>query len=446
MLRVRREQDREILRLAFPAFLTLLAEPLFLLADSAIIGHLGTGPLAGLSIAGTVMSLTVGLCIFLAYGTTGSVARQVGAGDRRAALAQGVSGLWLAVALGIVLTLAGVLLAHPLTALFGASPEVQSYAVDYLRVAVLGLTPLLLMLAATGVLRGLQDTRTPLVVAVSANVINVVLNYVLVYGLDWGIAGSAWGTVIAQSLAALALVRVVLRGARLEHAPFAPMIGGIRDAARAAVPLVIRSLSLQAALAGTTYAASVLAGAGDQAVHLATHQLTLTIWFFLAYALDAIAIAAQAITGRYLGAGDVAATQAVTGRMVQWGVWSGAAAALPVVAISPWAGLAFTNDPEVQRLLTRTLLVVALGLPLAGVVFVLDGILIGAGDTRFLAGAQVLALLAYAPLATAVVWTSDSLPLLWAAFAIGWVAVRCALLVIRQRGGAWLVTGAQTPR
>src|SRR5690348_1701038 len=169
-------QSREILRLAVPAFLALVAEPLFLLADAAIIGHLGTPPLAGLGIAGAIVQTAVGLCIFLAYGTTASVARRIGAGDLRGALAQGIDGVWLAVLIGVPTTVIGLALAGPLVGLFGAGPAVATQAVSYLRWGFLGVTPLLVMLAGTGILRGLQDTRTPLVIAVTGNLLNIALN------------------------------------------------------------------------------------------------------------------------------------------------------------------------------------------------------------------------------------------------------------------------------
>ncbi|MGA9746012.1 MAG: MATE family efflux transporter, partial [Nocardioides sp.] len=209
-----RRQDREILRLAVPAFLALVAEPLFLLSDAAIVGHLGTPELAGLGIAGAIVQTAVGLCVFLAYGTTASVARRIGAGDLRGALAQGIDGVWLAVLIGAMATLLGVLATGPLVALFDPDPVVAEQATRYLRWAFLGVTPLLVMLATTGILRGLQDTRTPLVVAVVGNLLNIVLNLVLVYGLDLGIAGSAIGTVLAQVASAIALLVVVVRAAR----------------------------------------------------------------------------------------------------------------------------------------------------------------------------------------------------------------------------------------
>ena len=218
--------DREILRLAVPAFLALVAEPMFLLADAAIVGHLGTPELAGQGIAAVVLQTAVGLCIFLAYGTTASVARHVGAGDEKGALAQGVDGVWLAVLIGVVVTVLGVALTEPLVGAFGAGASVEGFATTYLRIAWLGTTPLLVMLATTGVLRGLQDTRTPLVVAVLGNGVNIVLNLLLVYGVGsfdgLGIAGSAIGTVLAQVLSAAALLVVVVRGARASGASLAP--------------------------------------------------------------------------------------------------------------------------------------------------------------------------------------------------------------------------------
>src|SRR6476660_8496718 len=235
----RSDGDREILRLAVPAFLALVAEPLFLLADAAIVGHLGTAALAGLGLAGAVLQTVVGLCVFLAYGTTAGVARRLGAGDLRGALAQGIDGLWLAVGIGAVTTVASILLTEPLVHAFGAADSVTGPAATYLRIAFLGTTPLLVMLAATGVLRGLQDTRTPLVVAVAGNALNVMLNLLLVFGVGavpgLGIAGSALGSVLAQVSSAGALLVVVLRAARREGAPLRPDPAGIRVAAHATV-------------------------------------------------------------------------------------------------------------------------------------------------------------------------------------------------------------------
>ena len=188
-------QHREVLRLAVPAFLALVAEPLFLLADAAIIGRLGVAPLAGLGVASAILLTAANVFVFPAYGTTAVVARQLGAGDRAGAIAAGIDGTWLAVVLGTVTAAAVAFLADPLCRVFGASDAALDEAVTYLRVSAIGIPAMLVVLATTGVLRGLQDTRTPLAAAVGGFGLNVALNLWFVHGLGWGIAGSAWGTV-----------------------------------------------------------------------------------------------------------------------------------------------------------------------------------------------------------------------------------------------------------
>jgi putative MATE family efflux protein len=438
--------DREILRLAVPAFLALVAEPMFLLADAAIVGHLGTPQLAGLGIAGAVLQTAVGLCVFLAYGTTASVARKVGAGDVRGALEQGVDGVWLAVLIGAVTTVVGVALTGWLVGLFGPGAEVADQATTYLRLAFLGVVPVLVMLAGTGVLRGLQDTRTPLVVAVAGNLANIALNVLLVYGLDLGIAGSALGSDLAQLGSATALVAVVVRGARREGASLRPDLPGVRRAAHAGVALVVRTLTLRASLLVMTYGAATLGAAS-----VATHQLAITLWTFLAFTLDAIAIAAQAITGRSLGAGDLATTRAATDRMVRWGVLAGIVTGVGLAVVSPLVGVLFTEDPQVRDLLWPVLLVAAVFQPVAGVVFVLDGVLIGAGDGRYLAWGGVVVLALFAPLAWLAVQVAgtgsgsgpgSALVWLWMAFGVGFMGSRAVVLLRRARGTRWMVTGA----
>jgi putative MATE family efflux protein len=450
--------DREIWRLALPAFLALVAEPMFLLADAAIVGHLGTAPLAGLGVAAAVLQTLVGLCVFLAYGTTASVARLLGAGDRRAALAQGIDGVWLAVVIGLLVTLVGIATTGPLVRLLGAEPTVAEPATTYLRIAFLGVTPLLVMLATTGILRGLQDTRTPLVVAVGGNALNIALNLLLVYGapFGWGgfdglgIAGSALGSVLAQVASAAALLFVVVRGARREGASLRPDRPGIKRAAQASVALVIRTLTLRAALLLTTYA--VVLGAGgagtdaDQSVSVATHQLAFTVWSFLAFALDAIAIAAQAITGRFLGAGDRDGTRAVTRRMVWWGAVSGVGSGVALAAASPFLGPLFTGDARVHDLLVPVLLVAAAGQPIAGVVFVLDGVLIGAGDGAYLAWAGLAVLAVYSPVVLLVGALDGGVVLVWVALAAVLMGARFVVLVLRARSDVWLVTGTAARR
>jgi len=438
--REHRQLDQEILRLAVPAFLALVAEPLYLLADSAIVGHLGTTPLAGLGIASAVLSTAISLCIFLAYGTTASVARRIGAGDLRGALVQGIDGIWLAILIGVVATALGIPLTGWLVGLFGPGSDVAGQASSYLRIGFLGAVPLLVVLAATGVLRGLQDTRTPMVVAIAGNGVNVVLNLLLVYGFAGfpalGIRGSALGTVIAQAGTAVALLVVVVRAARQHGVPLLPDPSGIRSAGGAGVPLLLRTVTLRASLLVMTYGATTL---GEHP--LAAMQVAMTIWSFLAFTLDAIAIAAQAITGRYLGAGDVVGTRAVTRRMLRWGLVSGVATGAGLAVVSPFLGPLFTGDELVQRLLAPVLLVAAVFQPVAGVVFVLDGVLIGAGDGRYLAWAGLWVLVAFAPAAWAAVAGTGSITVLWVAFGVAFMGGRAVVLLLRERTDGWLRTG-----
>lgn len=436
-----RTASRQVLALAVPALGALVAEPLFLLVDSAVVGRLGTSSLAGLGVAGAILATAVNLFVFLAYGTTASVARRLGADDLRGALTQGMDGVWLALGLGAATAAACSALAPQLVGAFHPSPDVADQAVTYLRASLPGLPAMLVVLAGTGVLRGLLDTRTPLWVAALGAVLNAVLNIVLVHAVGLGIAGSGLGTAITQALMAVAITVVVVRGARAHGASLRPDRAGIVASARSGVPLLVRTLTLRAALLLTTW---VVAGKGDAA--LAAHQVVLTIWTLLALALDAIAIAAQALTGRSLGGGDVPGTRAATALMVRWGVWAGVVLGAVLVAVHDLAGPLFVDDPEVWTALGAALIAAGLTQPLAGYVFVLDGVLIGAGDGRYLAMAGVVQLLGYLPVAVAVAaWApSGTAGLVWAwlAWSLGYMAARAVFLGRRARGQEWLVTGA----
>ena len=375
-----RRYDREILGLALPALGALLAEPLFLLADSAIIGHLGTQQLAGLGVASAVLLNAVFLCIFLAHGTTSAVARLAGAGDLRRAHTQGVDGIWLGLCIGIALAALGIPLAPWLVDLLGASEGAHPYAVTYLRVSLFGLPSMLVVLAATGALRGLKDTRTPLLATGLAAVANVPLNLVLVYPLGLGVAGSALGTVIAQTGAAAWLCLVVVRGARRHRAPLRPDRPGIVAAAAANVPLFARTILLRIALLTMTF---VAAAEGDVAI--ASHQIAFTLWYLLAMPPESFAIASQAMVGHALGASDPVAARAASRRALAWGFGSGLAIAALVVALRPAYIPLFTDDPAVRELVWSLAVVVAASQPVGALLYVLDGILIGAGDLRYLA-------------------------------------------------------------
>ncbi|MER5697139.1 MATE family efflux transporter [Streptomyces mirabilis] len=432
----RRRHDREIVALAVPAFGALVAEPLFVMADSAIVGHLGTAQLAGLGVASALLTTAVSVFVFLAYATTAAVARRVGAGDLRAAIRQGMDGIWLALLLGAVVIAVVLPTAPALVGLFGASHTAAPYATTYLRISSLGIPAMLIVLASTGVLRGLQDTKTPLYVAVGGFVANAALNAGLVYGAGLGIAGSAWGTVVAQFGMAVVYLFVVVRGARKHEASLRPDAAGIRACAQAGAPLLVRTLSLRTIL---MIATAVAARLGD--ADMAAHQIILSLWSLLAFALDAIAIAGQAIIGRHLGANDTQGAREACRRMVQWGIASGVVLGLLVIAARPIFLPLFTSDSAVQNTALPALVLVAVSQPISGVVFVLDGVLMGAGDGPYLAWAMLLTLALFAPVALLVPTLGGGLTALWGAMAL-MMTVRMLTLWLRSHSGRWIVTGA----
>lgn len=295
---------------------------------------------------------------------------------------------------------------------------------------------MLVVLASTGVLRGLQNTRTPLYVAVAGFIANAVLNVLLVYGAGLGIAGSAWGTVIAQCGMAAVYLWVVVRGARQHGASLRPDLVGIRASAQAGMPLLVRTLSLRAIL---MIATAVAARLGD--ADIAAHQIVLSLWSLLAFALDAIAIAGQAIIGRYLGADDAQGAREACRRMVEWGVAVGVVLGLLVVLSRPVFLPLFTGDSMVTDAALPALVIVAVAQPVCGVVFVLDGVLMGAGDGPYLAWAMLLTLAVFTPAALLVPTLGGGLTALWAAMTL-MMAMRLVTLWLRTRSGRWIVTGA----
>lgn len=428
----------QVARLAVPAFFTLIAEPLFLLADSAIVGHLGTTPLAALGVASTVLLTLTGVFVFLAYATTAVVARAQGAGNRDLAISAGLDGMWLALIIAIPLAIITAAFAHPLAAVIGGS-ELAGPAATYLRISALGLPAMLLSLALQGLLRGLQDTRTPLWATTIGFAANTALNAVLVLGMDLDLAGSAIGTALSQWLLCLMMLTVVLR--RAGHVELKPHLGRIIGSAKVGTPLLIRTLALRAVLLLTTAAAAKF-GTGT----MAAHQIINTVFSFLSFALDALAIAAQAMTGEALGRGDRTGVRSLTRRFIRMGwVW-GIVAAAVLLLISWFLPMAFTGDPDVRRATFAGLAVLALVLPLASVVFVLDGVLMGAGDGVFLAKAQVVVLTAYLPF-VAVPWLLAThgpsighvaaVALVWAMYDC-YLAMRYVALIRRSRKDDWM--------
>lgn len=436
----RRSIDRRIAGLAIPALGALVAEPLFLLVDSALVGHLGAAPLAGLAVAAAILQTAVGLMVFLAYSTTPLVARRRGAGDLRGAVQAGIDGLWLALAIGVVVGAVLWAAREPLVAIFDVAPQTAAQAVTYLGISALGIPAMLLVFAASGLLRGLQDTRTPLAVAGIGFAVNALLNWWFIYGLGWGIAGSAAGTVTAQWSMVAVYLLVIARHVRRVGAGWAPQRDGLSSAGRSGGWLFLRTVGLRAAMLATVFTATA-----HGTVETAGYQIVFTQLTTAAFALDALAIAAQALIGDALGSRDAARARRIVQRVVFWGIACGALLGVLLIAASPVLGRVFTADEEVLAILPPALVALGCALPICGFVFALDGALMGAGDARYLAWSSLVNLAVYLP----VLWLSQSfLPSggeLWtitAVYAFGFMAARATTLGVRAFGQRWVRLGA----
>lgn len=428
----RSPHDREILRLALPALGALAAEPLYLLVDTAIVGHLGTRELAALALAASVLGSVVGLCNFLAYGTTAQVARLHGAGEEERAGQLAAQSLWLATAVGLALAALCAVFAHPIMDVVGGGAGSADAAARYLRLSALGLPFALVALAGNGYLRGVGDLRTPLVILVVAALVNAVLEVVLVYGFDLGLDGSALGTVAAQAGMGAAFAVLLLRAPAVSRRPVAALL---RRLASMGGDLVVRTGAL---LAAFLLAGAILARTSDDA--LAAHQIAFQLFLLLALVLDAVAIAGQVIVGRMLGAGDAAAAWGAAVRMVGWSLAVGVLFTGLLFALQPVLPGLFTGDDDVVGQAGRLWPLFALLMPVGGIVFALDGILIGAGDTRFIAGAMVVSFLAFLPVALLSLAFDWGVVGVWAAIHVLMLA-RALTMARRFAGRRWAVVG-----
>jgi putative MATE family efflux protein len=429
--------DRRIWSLAGPAALTLLAQPLYLLADTAIVARVGPGALGSLAVAATVLLFATGVLVFLTFGTAATVARELGAGDLAEADALSVQSLWLAGMVGFAV--AGLLAV-------GGGPVVDAVPGDgcvaqgartYLGIAVLGVPATCLAMAGTGALRGHLDTRTPLAVTIAANTLNVVLDLWLVIGLERGLAGSATGTVVAQWAAAGWFTVATLRRSGGADRRLDPL--RLRRLAVVGRDLFVRTVALRAALTLST----VLA-ARRGAVALAAYQVAFQ-WFTLsAYLLDALEAAAQSLVGRALGGGAPAEARAVARRVLAWSVAWGVAIGVVTVA-ARWPIARFLgDDPAVAAAAASSLLWVGAIQPVSGPAYALDGVLVGAGDQRYLARAMVVSLAVIAVLGPLTTWAGTGLWGLWLSIA-AFMASRAIVLGLRLRSGRWALVGSLAP-
>ncbi len=430
-MRLRSRYDREILLLALPALGALASEPLYVLVDTAIVGHLGTSELASLAIAATVLTTAFTIFNFLTYGTTAQVSRLHGAGREKSAAALGSQALWLALAIGLVLLVLLELTAPAIVGLMGGEGEVADGAVLYLRIAALGSPLFMLAAGAQGFLRGVGDLRTPLLILVAAHVLNAGLEVLFVYGFGWGLAGSAWGTVIAQCGMAGAFFAVQWR-AGLER----PHPGKMRPLMRIGSEIAVRTTALTGSfLVGS----AVLARIG--AASLGAHQIAFQLWVFLALILDAIAIAGQVMVGRMLGAGDADGARAAALRMIGWSTAIGALFGGVLLALGDFVPGLFTNDPAVIARASDIWPLFALMMPFNGAVFALDGILIGAGDTRYLMWGMLAAAAVYVPIALLALWEDWGITGVWWGL-VALIAVRLLTCAARFASSRWALTGA----
>lgn len=441
-----------VLSLAVPALGALVIEPLLLLIDSAMVGHLGTVPLAALSLASTILATVAGVFVFLAYSTTALTARALGAGKPEQGLQGGIQAMWLATAIGTV-TGALLFVAAPwMISLMGAGPEVGAQAVTYLRAGAFGLIGMLVILAATGTLRGMLDMRTPLLVLAAGAVLNVSLNLLLIYGLGLGILGAGIGLAVTQTLMAIAVSAKVIAAARGHSLSLRPSRAGTLAAAGEGAPLFVRTLSLRLALLATV---AVATRAGTDA--LAGHQVVNSIWTLTAFALDALAIAAQSLVGVLLGSGNTRSLSKLIRKLTLWGALTAAALGAVVAATSKWLPLIFGPSSEMHQAASSALVVAGVLMPISGVVFVLDGVLIGASESKYLAVAGVITLVAYLPsLWLLMRWIASAAPLplsgqttaltwLWVAFAGWFMALRAVTNWWRTFGSRHRLVSRPTP-
>ena len=428
----RSSYDREILRLAVPALGALAAEPLYILVDTAIVGHLGRPQLAALGIAATVLTALFAIFNFLQYGTTAQVARASGAGEETRARRLGGQSVWLSLGVGIALAGLLILLTPQIVRAMGAEGEAADFAVTYIRIASLGLPFAFIALGAQGYLRGVADLRTPLLILVAGNAANAVLGVVFVYGFDWGIAGSAWATVVAQLGMGATFVAVVARSA---GAALRPHVASMLRLVSVGRHIFVRTAALMASF---TLAGAIVTRFGDASI--AAHQIAFQLWIFLALVLDSIAIAGQVIVGRGLGAGDTERAYEASARMIWLAVYAGGLFAVVMLLLEPLVPRLFTSDELVLERAGAIWLLFALMQPLNGAVFALDGILIGAGDGPYLAWSMIVAFVASACLALTALALDWGIVGVWAALVV-LILVRLTLMWLRFRSRRWLVTG-----
>ncbi|MFW3169550.1 MATE family efflux transporter [Geodermatophilus sp. CPCC 206100] len=419
--------------LAAPALVVLAAEPLYLLVDTAVVGNLGTVALGGLAVGGGLLAWAAALLNFLAYGTTARAARRAGAGDRAGAVAEGVQATWLALALGLAVLAGFQLLAGPLTRLLaGGAGPVAAAGETWLRVASLGAPLLLVSLAGNGWLRGVQELRRPMRYVLAGSLVSLVLCPLLVHAVGWGLPGSAVANVAGQAVSAALFLRALLR----EGGAWRPRPAALRVQLVIGRDLLVRSAVLQVSFLVAT---GVVARAGT--AELGAHQVAIQLFFFLALVLDAYAIAAQTLVGQALGGGRPDDARATARRVARWGLGTGVLVAALLLALRPVVPPLFTDDPAVVAQAGLAWWFLAGMQPLAGVVFALDGVLMGAGDVGYLRTVTVgSVLVGFVPLSLLAVPLGWGVAGVWAGLTL-FIALRLVAVVVRVSGDRWVSVG-----
>ncbi len=435
-MKLRSPFDRDIARLAIPALGTLVAEPLYVLADTAFVGHLGTSELAGLALATTIVLTLHSVLIFLAYGTTGPVARLLSAGRTQEAADRSLQAIWL----GAILSLASVALiavaGRPLLRLLSGNAEVLAAAETYLFISLVGFPFLIVTMAANGCFHGRQNTRIPLVLAIVGALANLIIEFVLITLLGYGVGASALSTVVVQIAIGVVAVWLVTSWSTANGAKSRPDREAMLTLLRSGKALLVRGICLRGSFSLATFAAASIG-----VIEVAAHQIAIGIWITLTLALDAVAIAGQALTGKWLGLGDTKQARSATKRMIEIDFAVGAAMGIVVLILREPLAALFTGDTAVSAVVTFLLIHLAIQQPMNGVVFALDGILIGAGDFTYLAKSMVFAAAVFATLIALAVVLEAGIGWMWAAISV-LMAVRLVALVHRWRRDNWLVVGA----
>ena len=390
LLPMKHRHDRSIMALAIPALGSLAIDPLVSVVDTAFVGQLGTAELGALGVNAAIFALAFLIFNFLAYGTTPKIGQALGRDDRQAAGRIVIQALGLAAIIGITVTALLLIFSAPILRLMGASGELAEPATTYLHLRALAGPAVLIIIAGNGAFRGYQDTRTPFVIAAIFNLINLILDPILIFALGWGIAGAAAATVIAQWTGALIFLWLLLVRHRREFG-----IELVLPRPSQMIPLIQIGghllLRTGALVATMTLATAVAARIG--VVEVAAHQVAYQLWGFLALVVDSLAVAGQALLSRFIGEQSPEKAKSVGNRLLQWGLAIGVLLGLLFWLAHPYLPMLFTDDPDTVAYVLAIFVFVAILQPINGVVFVWDGLFMGAQAFRYLAITMVLSAL-----------------------------------------------------